>query len=310
MATSLTRKGLICASDKVILAARPAMELVRQFVLDASPKPGDKGATVRIPVMAATAKDFNETSQNYVTSTNSIKYADVVLSGDKISAYTLNDLDALEDDLAPVWGQLAPTAGRAIGKAFVEAVMSVLTYDKADAQKTVATATFADFVKIRAAVSGAGYDPADTVLLLEPNAYNTLVSLLPASVVGEGGVVNSALIGARLGFKAVLEAPHASKTSGAKPSSGNAPEKGVGFAVPANALIVANRYKAPILGAVGNLVEAGQSTDEETGLVIGTRVVVDQAAGVAAWSAEALFGVALAKQNGNGAPGFIQLVTA
>lgn len=304
MASSLTKKGLVCASDKVILAARPAMELVRQFVGDFSPKNGAIGDTVRIPVLKATAADFNSASQNYITSTNAIKFADIVLNKDKISAYTLADLDVLEDDLSPVWAQLAPTAGRAIGKAFVDSVMGLLVYGSAEAQKTIATSSFADFVKIRAQALAAGYDPNDCVVLLEPNTYNTLVSLLPASVVGEGGVVNSALIGARLGFKAVLEAPNASKDSAASVT------KGVGFVVPTGAVGIANRYKAPISGAVGNLVEAGYSVDEETGLVIGSRVVVDQAAGECTWSAEALFGVALTKQSANNAPGFIQLVTA
>lgn len=313
MATSLTKKGLVAVSDKIIIAAQPALELVKLFTTDFSPDPAKKGATVNIKVLSATAANFAKTSQNYVTSTNSIKYADVTLDKDKISVYTLDDLEVIEDELNPIWGSLGPTAGRAIGKAFIGDVTGLLTYSAAERQKTIAVSTFADFVKIRAAVEAENYDPADCVVILEPVTYAALISLMPASVVGEGGVVNSALIGQRLGFKAIIEGPTISKASGAA-VSGVSPQKGVGFVIPTNAIAVANRYKAPIKGATGNLVEAGYAMDEETGLVIGTRVVVNQADGECSWSSEALYGVALTKQTiggaSNGAPGFLQLITA
>lgn len=307
MATSLTRKGLVAVSDKVILAAQPAMELVKLFATDFSPEPAAKGDTVNMKVLKATAADFAKSTQNYVTSTNTISYADVKLNKDKISVYTLDDMDDIDDELAAIWDRLGPTAGRAIGNAFIKDVCALLTYGKAESQKTIATAAFADFVKIRSAVENGGYDPADCVVLLVPEVYDALIALMPASVVGEGGVVNAGLIGSRLGFKAILNAPHIAKDSAASAS------KGVGFAIPTNAIAIANRDKK-VLKAGGNLVESGYSVDEETGLVIGTRVVVNPADGECSWAAEALYGMDLAKQTvgstSNGAPGYLQLVTA
>lgn len=296
MATSLTSKGLIAVSDKVIVAAQPAMELVKLFATDFTPDAARLGDTINVKVLSAQAADFAKGTQNYVTSTNTISYADVKLNKDKISVYTLDDLDNIGDDLAPIWDRLGPTAGRAIGNAFVKDIAGLLTVAGAEDTKTVTAATFADFVKIRSAIEGT-YDPADTVLLLKPEYYDTLISLLPASVVGEGGVINSGLIGARLGFKAVVNAP-------------NITGAGVGYAVPTDAIVVANRDKA-VIKAGGNLIESGYAIDEETGLVIGSRVVVNPADGECAWSAEALYGVALAKQTvggkSNGAPGYIAL---
>jgi hypothetical protein len=149
---------------------------------------------------------------------------------------------------------------------------------------------------LRSGVEGEGYDPADTVLVLTPSYYDALISFLPNSVVGEGGVVNSGLIGARLGFKAIVNAPNISGAA-------------VGYAVPTDAIAIASRYKAAIKEG-GNLLEAGYAVDEETGLVIGTRVVANTDDGEYNWSAEALYGVALAKQNGNGAPGFLAIANA
>lgn len=249
MATSLTRKGLVAVSDKVIIAAQPAMELVKLFATDFSPVPAAKGDTVNMKVLKATAADFAKSTQNYTVSTNTISYADVKLSKDKISVYTLDDLDDIEDELSPIWDRLGPTAGRAIGNAFVKDVCGLLTYGNAEAQKTVATAAFSDFVKIRSQVEAAGYDPADCVVLLKPDVYDTLIALMPSSVVGEGGVVNAGVIGSRLGFKAILNAPNIATAS----ASGAA--KGVGFAIPTNAIAIANRDKK-VIKAGGNLIES------------------------------------------------------
>lgn len=312
MASNLNKKGLVAVSDKVILAAQPALELVRLFVTDFSTDPGKQYQTVNVKVLAGDAHDFVKASANYTTGKGKADFADIVLDQHKVANWTFDDADALEDDIAPIWDNIGRAAGRAIGKAFVNSAMGLLTYDKAEAQKTVATSSFADFVKFRSAVEAAGYDPADTVLLLEPTTYDALLGLLDYKATGASEVVEGGIIGRRLGFAAILNAPNADKTS----ASGAT--KGIGFAVPTGAIGFANRYRAPIRGAVGNLVEAGYTVDEETGLVIGTRVVVNQDDGELTWNAEVLFGAALMKQShtistqsvANGAPGFVQLVTA
>lgn len=312
MASNLNKKGLVAASDKIIIAAQPALEMVKLFTTDFSVDPGKQYQTVTVKVLEGEAHDFVKSTANYVTGKGKADYADIVLANHKVSNWTFDDLDALEDDLAPVWDNIGRAAGRALGKAFVKSATDLLTYSAAEAQKTVATSTFANFVKFRSQVEDAGYDPADCVLLLEPSTYDTLLGLLDYHTTGQSEVVEGGIIGRRLGFAAILNAPNISKASSASA------EKGIGFAVPTGAIGFANRYKAPVKGAVGNLIEAGYTVDEETGIVIGTRVVVNQDDGEVTWNAETLFGTALMKQthtiNGtataNSAPGFVQLVTA
>ena len=312
MSTSLTRKGLVAASDKVILSARPALEIVRLFTTDFSVDSAEKGNVISVKVLNATAKDFTRGTYDFAHATNGIDYADIRLSQHKISGYSLNDLDELDDELAPVYAQFAPSCGRAIGKAMIQSLMGLFSYSTRTDVKTVATGSLADFTAFRSQVEAANLDPEDCVLLLEPATYDKLIALLPNSVVGEGGVVNAGIIGQRLGFKAILNAPNASKLSAEGVS------KGIGFAVPTNAVGIAGRYVAPIKGQGGDLLEAGYTLDEETGLVFGTRVVQDPGVGDVIWSTNALFGTALMKQtlsvDGknvlNSAPGFIQLVTA
>lgn len=308
MATSLTRKGLIAASDKVIIAAKPELEAIRLFATDFSVDAAKKYDVITTKVLTAKAADFAKDTQNFAKGTNAIKFADIRLTEHKISSYLLDDLDVLEDELSPVWDRLAPSSGAAISRAVVEKLMSLFTYDKADAQKTVSGTGLSKFVGIRTQTVEAGFSPSDCVLLLDPATYAELLVALPASVIGNGGVISTAQIGQFLGFKAVLSSPNASKASGASA------EKGVGFVVPSGAVGIAGRYFAPQKGVVGDLIEAGSTVDETTGLVFGSRVVQDAGNGEVTWSVNALFGCALMKQTieseANGAPGFLQLVTA
>lgn len=313
MATSLNKKGLVAVSDKVILAAEPALELIRLFTTDFSVDAAKKYDTINVKVLSATASDFAKGTNNYVKEDNSADYADIRLTAHKKSTFGFDDLDDMEDELASIWDKLGPKAGRALGKAIVQSVTGLLTYAKADAQKTVDTLnTLAAFTKIRSLTESANLDPEDCTLILEPATYDMLISLLPSGVVGECGVVNAGLVGSRFGFKAIINGPTISKVSGAGDAT-----KGVGFVVPTDAIGIAGRYVKPVKEG-GNLLEAGYTVDEKSGLVIGTRVVTAPDDGECYWTSECLFGAALMKQSHmisevstpNGAPGFLQLVTA
>lgn len=302
MATSVTKKGLVAVSDKVILAARSALELIKHITTDFSTDKAEKYNTINVKVLSATSADWARGTQNYVTATNKIDWADVVLDKHKKSTYGLSDLDCLEDEMDGVWAKFGPKAGQALSKDIISAVTGLLTTSAADKSVETGIATLADFTAIRSKVEAEGFDPADCTLMLKPDAYDALIALLPNGVVGNGAVVDSGIVGARFGFKGIINAPTC--TFG---------DKGVGFVVPTDSIGIAGRYVKPVKGG-GNLIEAGEVTDEETGLVMGQRVVVDPGNGEIYWTLETLFGAALMKQThmgkANGAPGFLALATA
>ena len=302
MATSVTKKGLVAVSDKVILAARPALELIKHITTDFSTEKAEKYNTINVKVLSATSADWARGTQNYVTATNKIDWADVVLDKHKKSTYGLSDLDCLEDEMDGVWAKFGPKAGLALSKDIISAVTGLLTAAAADKSVETGIGTLADFTAIRSKVETAGYDPADCTLMLKPDVYDALIALLPNGVVGNGAVVDSGIVGARFGFKGIINAPTCTFA-----------DKGVGFAVPTDSIGIAGRYVKPVRTG-GNLIEAGEVTDEETGLVMGQRVVVDPGNGEIYWTLETLFGAALMKQThmgkANGAPGFLALVTA
>lgn len=304
MATSVTSQGLVAGADKVILSARPYLEFTKLFSTNFQAINAAKFSAVAVNVLASASEDFG-VGAGYTHPTNTIKPATVTLSAHRKSTFTIGDVDAVKNELSPVWSELAPKAGEAIGKYAVQTIMSLLTYTAATAQIIQAThSSLADFTALHAAAVAKGLDPAQCVLILEPVTYSNLLAVLPQYVLGDAEAMRSGMIGRFLGFKAVVCSPNCSKVSAATPAS-----NGFGFIVPEGAIAVANRIVAPVM-AGGNLLEFGTITDEATGFAFGTRVVVDADQGTCSWSVDCLFGAALSLQTSNGAPGFYQLITA
>ena len=315
MATSVAQKaGLVAAADKCILALKPFLEFTKLFSTNYAPINGEKYSGIAVEVLASDSEDFAETTANYCHSTNTIAPALVQLTAHRKSTFTVSDKDALENELAPCWSMFGPKSAEAVGKFAVQTIMALLTYTARAAAVTQATlATLADFTAIWGKVVTAGYDPRRCVLILTPNAYASLLAALPAYVIGDDQILRSAMIGEFLGFKAVVPSPNASKVSGAA-VEGVSPQNGFGFVVPEGAIATANRIVEPVMEG-GGLVEFSTATDEATGFSMGFRTVVDACNGKCSWTAECLFGAALSKQTltsgaSNGAPGFLQLVTA
>lgn len=310
MATSVAQKaGLVAAADKCILSLKPFLEFTKLFSTNYAPQNGEKYSGIAVEVLASDSEEFVENTQNYCHSTNTIAPALVQLTNHRKSTFTVSDKDALENELAPCWSQFGPKAAEAVGKYAVQSIMALLTFTKADQQVVQATtAALADFTAIWGKVVAARYDPRRCVLILTPTAYASLLSVLPAYVIGDDQILRSAMIGEFLGFKAVVPAPNASKASTASANNG------FGFVVPEGAVATANRILTPLREG-GGLVEFSTATDEATGFSMGFRTVVDACNGKVSWTAECLWGAALAKQTltggaSNGAPGYLQLITA
>lgn len=322
MGTSLTKKGLVAANDKIIYAARPAIEILKLFITDFTPDAANKYEKVLVNVMKGQTADFAKGTENYTTGTiGKIHHAYLELQKDKLVKFTFDDMGFLEDEFAPSWGNLAQAGGVNLGDDMVKHALSKLSYAKVDTngQKvlaaSVAAATYGDFVALWDKCNAAGYNPMQTVIVLEPNAFLKLKTVADYKTTGVSGVEIARALGELLGFKAVVVGPNVSKASGAA-VSGVAPSKGLGFMVPENALGIINRTKKAAKEG-GNLLEFGQTIDEETGLVLTTRVVANTDDGEYTWSTECLFGADLTKQTleidgvqtPNNAPGILQIVT-
>lgn len=310
MATSLTKKGILAASDKVIVAARPALEIVKNFTLDLSDDAVKKGTGVVVDVAVSSAEDFAKGTNNYKHATGTVTPVTVPVNIRKKSTFSLDDMDAIDDETSHLWDKFAPTAGRAVGSAIIGAVTSLLSYSsRMTNTHTLGGSTLKDFFALRAFMENQGIDPATVVALLAPTTYTDLCAVLNAGVVGDGSVVRGAIIGQALGLKAIYSAPTISNASAADAT------KGVGWLVPENALAIANRTVQPIKGKPGGeTLEFGTFTDEVSGLNLTERVVYDSGDGECFWTSECLFGAKLTREinsgTPNGAPGIYQVLVS
>jgi hypothetical protein len=122
MSTSLTKKGLVAASDKVIVAARPALEIISQFTTDFSDEAVKPGTGIAVDVLAATAETFEKGTANYTHATNTIKNFLVATDFRKKSTFSLDDLDCIEDETAHCWDKFGPASGRAVSTDLIKSV--------------------------------------------------------------------------------------------------------------------------------------------------------------------------------------------
>ena len=305
MASSLTSPGLVAAGDKAIIAARKHLEFVKLFSTDFTDDAVKPGTTLQIPVFAGTAVDFAPASNHgYNDVEGTIKYAGVQFTTHKKLTFGLSDKDRLLVDTDPYWTKCGVAAGQGVGMALVEAITSKLVYTAAT-QISSWSATLANMAALRAACATNGLDPARCTVILEPTSYAAILAVLPANVIGDGSAIVSGIAPGLFGFKAVVEGTTISKQSGE--SDGTAVNKGLGYVVPEDALAIGARVVKPQDGVCE---EWGTTTDEITGLTLGHRVTVNQNSGERFYTVEALIGAALTLQSSNGAPKFLQLVSA
>lgn len=305
MATSLTSPGLVFASDKAIIAARKHLEKLSLFTTNFSDEAAQPGTTLKVPVFAGSAVNFDPSnSHGYNDVEGTVKFASIAFDTHKKLTFGFQDKDKLLVDTDPFWSKCGIAAGQGVGQALLEVATSKLVYTAA-VQVTSWSVTLANMAALRAQCAANNLDPARCVVILEPASFATLLALLPANVIGDGSAIVDGVAKGLFGFKAVIEGNTISKVSGAE-ESGVSPKKGVGFVVPEDALAVGCR----VIDGGDTAEEWGTATDEITGLTLGHRITVDQNSGHRYYTVEGLIGAALTKQDSNGAPSFLQLVTA
>lgn len=305
MASSLTSPGIVRAGDKAIIAARKALEKISLFATDFSDDAVKPGTTLKLPVFSGSASSFDPSnSHGYNDAEGAIKWAAIGFDTHKKCTFGLTDKDKLLVDTDPFWGKAGEAAGQAVAIELVKAATGCLVYTAAT-QITSWSVSLANLAALRASCATNDLDPARCVVILEPTSYAALLALLPANVIGDGSAIVNGIIKGLYGFKAVIEGTTISKQSGL--DSTTPVNKGVGFVVPEDALMVAGRVIVPQPGVCE---EFETTTDEVTGLTLGHRVTVDQNTGARYYTVEAVLGAALSLQSSNGAPKFLQLVTA
>ena len=257
MASSLTSPAAVYTAASAIVAARKAIARVTQFSTDFSTDAVNPGSTMKIAVFAASAVagEFDVDSNNYENPDGTVTWADVNFKHIK-STFQFNDTDFLLADGTKFWDNAGKAAGGAVSAGIEKVVGDLFTAEAVTATHTMASVTKNAVAKLRAKCVEIGCDPGKAVVLLSPDYYAELLSLLDSNIYGGAEAIRNGLVPGLYGFKAVAE-------------FSALPAGTLGAVVPEDAVAVAARL-VPV-DSTSAYQEVGAWTDPESGLSLGIR---------------------------------------
>lgn len=274
---AMTDANIQLLSDKVIENAAGALAIIGDICADVSTEDGAAYSGVAVHILKATAEDYNESTNNYGNDGSSDYVATVGLTNHKKATFAVTDKAAGDVDYTPAITRYAPVAGKALGRAAYDAVVSAIAANVNEVKELVAldTSVISFCALIAEELKKSVLNPADCVLVLDHAIYAKLIKELPASVIGTGDYMASGAIGAFLGFRRVI--------------SGNTGDRDA-LVAPMGSIAFAARTIP--FGPKGNtLLDSAVMVDPASGVGIGFRAVRDEFKGKTLWNFEILFGV-------------------
>lgn len=280
MANTLTNTALQIYSTKLIMALKRRLAPIFAFSLDLSDDAAKVGGTVNVGLIsAATADDFNATTNNYKATAADIANKTVAINKRKLSKFGVDDSQVASYP-SSWWERKAEMSVNAVAQAALSDVWALVTaanFGDEDADKL--TLSLAGFKKagvgaIRAAAVKKGLAPSASALLLNPDFYSALLADLDSASYGGEEAIRQGFIPNLLGFGKIIEAPDLTVP---------------GFVCHPDAIAFANRYLAPADPA--SYSEVGTVTDEDSGLTVGIRKYGDPDTGLYSVSAELCYGL-------------------
>jgi hypothetical protein len=279
MPNTLTDTALQIYSNKMIAALKRKLAPVFAFSLDLSDEAVQKGGTVQVPLIsAATADDFNVTTNNYKATDGSLTAKTVTIDKRKLAKFGVSD-DQNAKFKPSWWEGKAAACVNAVGAACLADIYALITAANfGDLAADKLAVTLAGFKKagvgaIRAAAVAKGLSPSASALCLNPDFYSALLADLDSASYGGTEAIRTGIIPNLLGFGKIIEVPDFT---------------GPGFVCHPDAIAVANRYLAPVDPA--SYSEVGSVTDEDSGLTVGIRKYGDPDTGLLSVSAELAYG--------------------
>lgn len=302
--------GLTIASNKAIIQAQRAIQLASLFTTDFSGELKGENETISVDVYSGNASVWNHDTNDYEKVDGKIipvklSLTDVIKATFKITQYDLNHIDK-----SSKFRNCGVSAGRMIGDAMEKMISDLFTYGNREDAITGFTIGSLG-TKILDKI-GAKYNPSTCNVILTPKYYGALLDDAK-----DKGILNSTnfadvaqALGRLYGVKSIFMLGKLSS------SDTGSTTKGAGFVVPEDAVIIGARG---IEEAVeGTYTAFATETDPDTGLPITSFIHGSPAKNSGFINSATQLGAKLTKENhtinsqtvSNGAPGYLQLVTA
>lgn len=206
---ALTTPGLVQGANQMLIGLKPDINLIKQFAYNISDDVREAGASVRIPFVSSTAEDYDADNSNYSHATGGLSDVKVNLTYHPYNSIPVTSMDALELAKTAYVNQLADEGMNALSTYISKMVGGLFTTSNCQGGKVVLafddtksdTYNLKQLTKLRKSCVAR---PADTVLILDPDNYNTALALLKADASGDGEVIRDGIVGRKFGFKAII----------------------------------------------------------------------------------------------------------
>lgn len=266
-------------SNKVLEEISPQLAALRVFSLDLNDEAGEKGDTIKVPLVAADpAGQWDDETNNYIRSATQMKEVKVEINRETIAGFAITRKQ-LANFRPNWWESKAALNAESVAGAVLEDVFGLVTAENyGDTAKDKISMPLAGFdntkiADIRAECRKKGLRPNRSVLVLNPDYYSAGLKGLSAEKLGSTEALKGGVLPGLFGFNAVVEAPTYA---------------GPGFVCHPDAIAVASRIEPPASDKV--FERYGLITDPTTGLTLAVVWATEIATGTTSMSVSCVYG--------------------
>lgn len=269
-------------SDFALQTLYARLAPIRDFAHNFRDLEDRKGASIVVPVFnLSAATDFDADTNNYCNGNTEVDAATVNLSSHLVKQFMYTDRDVAETEVQ--WFRdVGIATGDAVSRGIYNTVIGLFNDTNVTLSASSALSSADDYSQLGTAVYTNELDISRTVLMLAPQYYFKLASLLPAFAYGSPEAIQNGNIPNYLGFKSVVCAK-------------GLPAGWKGALADADSIGIASRWLAPMAGAY---VDAWKASDPNSGLTIGYRSFANLCTGRRYLDAEVLFGAKIIRPTG------------
>lgn len=269
-------------SDFALQTLYARLAPIRDFAHNFRDLEDRKGASIVVPVFnLSAATDFDADSNNYCNGNTEVDAATVNLSSHLVKQFMYTDRDVAETEVQ--WFRdVGIATGDAVSRGIYNTVIGLFNDTNVTLSVESDLSSADDYSQLGTAVYDKELDIGRTVLMLAPQYYFKLASLLPAFAYGSPEAIQNGNIPNYLGFKSVVCAK-------------GLPAGWKGALADADSVGIAGRWLAPMAGAY---VDAWKASDPNSGLTVGFRSFANLCTGRRYLDCEVLFGAKIIRPNG------------
>lgn len=279
MANTLTNMQSRIFADTVVEESGAILTQLSAFSLGLNREAGQKGDTVRVPVIGAVeADDFDATTNNYSAGNHTDEGVDIPVDQHKVAKAHYTDKEFAESPV-DYWRAKGRQCSRGLARSVVADTFGIIngTFTLA---KDLPLAEFGTAVvtQLVTLCEDSNIDAAEAALVLSGVYYSKLLEQLDATRFGSADAIQKGVIPNLYGFGKIVRAPLLKTANAAL----------AGFISLPRAIGVGMRYLQPQSPKVYE--ETGKAYDEASGILYGIRRFGEAATGKNHIAVEALYG--------------------